>query len=70
VLREKAEDKASEDFLRPEKDLELQRENMVTESTSETSESYDFSADNLVVFIGDKEDSPSLGIVLTEEELL
>jgi len=70
VLSEKVEEKASEDFLSPKKDLELQRENLVTESTSETSESCDFNADNLVVFTSDIEDNPSLGIVSREEELL
>ena len=67
VLPEKAEEKASEDFLSPEEDLELQRENLMTESTSEC---YDFDVDNLIVFTDDVEDSPSFGIVLEEEELL
>ena len=61
VLPEEAEEKTSEDFLSPEEDLELQRENLVTESTSECC---DFDADNLIVFTGDVEDSPSFGIVL------
>ena len=70
VLPEKAEEKASEDFLSPKEDLELQRGNLVTESTSETIGSCDFEADNLIVFTGDTEDSPLLGIVLEEEDLL
>ena len=48
-------EKASEDFLSPEEDLELR----MTESTSETIGSCDFEADNLIVFTGDVEDSPS-----------
>ena len=63
VLPGKAEEKANEDFLSPKEDLELR----MTESTSETIGSCDFDADNLIVFIGDIEDSPSLGIVLEEE---
>ena len=55
VFPEKAEEKASEDFLSPEEDLELQRENLVTKSTSETIGSCDFDADNLIVFTGDVE---------------
>lgn len=70
VFLEKAEERASEDFLSPKKDLELQRENLVTESTSETSGSCDFHADNLIVFTGKKEDSPSFGIVLEGGEQL
>ena len=70
VLPEEDEEKASEEFLSPEEDLELQRENLVTESTSETIGSCDFEADNLIVVTGDTEDSPLLGIVLEEEELL
>ena len=70
VLPEEAEEKTSEDFLSPEEDLELQRENLVTESTSETSGSCDFNADNLIVVTGDAEDSPSFGNVLEEGELL
>ena len=70
MLPEKDEEKASENFLSPEEDLELQRGNLVTESTSETIGSCDFEADNLIVFTGDTEDSPSHGIVLEGGELL
>ena len=70
MLPEKAEEKASEDFLSPKEDLKLQRENLVTESTSETSGSCDFDADKLIVFTSDTEDSPSLGFVLEGGKLL
>ena len=66
VLPEKAEEKASEDFLSPAKDLELQ----TTESTSKTIGSCDFDAENLIEFTGDVEDSPSFGIVLEGGEQL
>ena len=63
-------EKTRENLLSPEEDLELQRGNLVNESTNETSGSCDFDTDNLIVFTGDAKDSPSLGIVLEEEELL
>ena len=66
VLPGKAEEKASEDFLSPGKDLELR----MIESTGETIGSCDFEADNLILFTGDVEDSPLFEIVLEEEELL
>jgi len=70
VLPEEADEEASEDFLSTEEGLELRRENLMTELTSETIGSCDFEADNLIVYTGNAEDSPSLGIVLEEEELL
>lgn len=54
ILPEKAEEKASENFLDPEKDLELQKNQLVTEATNETSGSCDFNANNLMVFTGDE----------------
>lgn len=54
ILPEKAEEKASENFLDPEKDLELQEKKLVTEATNETSGSCDFNANNLIVFTGDE----------------
>jgi len=53
VFPEKAEEKASKDFLIPEEGLKLQRENLVTKSTSEIIGSCDFDADNLIVYTGD-----------------
>lgn len=54
LLPEKVEEKANENFLSPEKDLKLQREKLVTESTNKTSRSCDFNANNLIVFTGDE----------------
>lgn len=54
IFPKKAEEKASEKFLGPRKDLKLQREKLVTESTSKTSGSCDFNANNLIVFAGDE----------------
>lgn len=54
ILPEKAEEKASEFFLDPVKDLELQKKKLVTEATNETSGSCDFNANNLIVFTGDE----------------
>ena len=54
ILPEKAEEKANEIFLSPEKDLELQKKKLVTESTNKTSGSCNFNANNLFVFTGDE----------------
>ena len=64
------EKKNSGDFLSLERDLELQKEDLVTRSSNETIGSCNFEIDNLTVFIGVAEDSPSLGVVLNEDELL
>lgn len=54
LLPEKAEEKANEFFLDPEKDLGLQKRKLVTGSTNKTSGSCDFNANNLIVFTGDE----------------
>ena len=65
-----AEKKDSGDFLSPERDLELQEEDLVTGSSNETIGSCNFEIDNLTVFIGVAEDNQSLGVVLNEDKLL
>ena len=52
--------KDSGDFLSPERDLELQKENLLTRSSNETIGSCNFEIDNLTMFIGVAEDNPSL----------
>lgn len=61
LLPEKAEKKANEKFLDPEKDLELQKKKLVTEATNETSGSCDFNANNLIVFTGDEPKEVAVG---------
>ena len=63
----KAEKKDGGDFLSLERDLELQKEDLVTGSSNETIGSCDFEIDNLIVLTGVAEDNPSLGVVLKED---
>ena len=53
-----AEEKDSEYFLSPEEELELQREELLTGSSIETTGSCDFEIGNWVMFTGDAEDNP------------
>ena len=60
----------SGDFLSIGKDLELQKEELVTGSSIKTIESCDLNFDNLAMLAGTTEDNPSLGVVLNEDEQL
>ena len=67
MLPEKSEEKISEDFVILERDLELQKEELLTGSSNETSGSCNFENDNLIVLTGIAKDNPSLGIAFREK---
>ena len=59
-----------EDFLSLRKYLELQKQEIVIESSIEAIRSYGLEPDNLAVLTGTVEENPSLGVVLNEDEQL